>query len=170
MATNPPTLAYDRFADKPEYLPKGPFRYAFVSDVLRALAEAHRDDPQFPFFDTLGFHNYNDFRWHWDNGAGQDPEIMGKAKQLRDNQLVEQGLYDLRSLPLGCTEAGIASAPSDDYTIRSESYQAAYVGQVMVRSMGADLEMTIWYTTQDNNVGGCDNPWAWLTVGLLRSQ
>jgi len=163
-------VAYDRFADHPQFLPKGPFRYEFVSDVLGELARDHLDEPRFPFFDGIGFHNYNDFRHHWDGEVGQYPEIIGKAKHLRDNQLVAPGLYDLRGVPLTCTEAGIASAPSDPYTARSESYQAAYVGQVMVRSMAAGLEMTIWYTMQDNATGECDDPWSWLTVGLLRSQ
>lgn len=163
-------VAYDRFVDHPEFLPKGPFRYTFVSDVIASLTERYGEEPDYPFFDGVGFHNYNDYRHHWDGAPGQFPEIIGKALHLRDNQLVKDGVFDLSDTPLTCTEAGIASAPSDDYTRRSETYQAAYVGQVMVRSMAAALEMTIWYTLQDNDAGDCDSPWDWLTVGLLRSK
>ena len=164
-------VAYDRFFDHESPSPQGPFRYDFVGDVLQSLTGSNGPGPgqNRPFFDVMAFHNYNDFRDSWDGPDGSDPEIVGKSAHLRENQMVRPGVFDLRDKPLLTTEVGVASAPSDEWTERSESYQAAYVGQVMVRSMAAGLEAAIWYTTEDNATGACDDPWSWLTVGLLRS-
>jgi len=162
-------VAHDRFADRPGGT-SGPFRYAFVRDVLTALHASHGDHPDFPFVDALGFHNYNDFRTIWDGPGGQQQELIGKAAALRRDQLVVAGQFDLRHLPLVCTEIGIAAGPSDPYTVRSEAYQAAYAGQVAIRALAAGLTTAFWYTTTDYTTGSCADPYAWLTFGLLRSR
>jgi len=162
-------VAYDRFADRPGGT-SGPFRHAFVRDVLAALHAERGDDPAFPFVDALAFHNYNDYRNAWDGPDGAEPEIMGKAAALRREQLWVPGAFDLRGLPLVSTEVGIPAGPSDDFTVRSEAYQAAYALQVAVRALGAGLESAIWYTATDYTSGDCDDPYAWLAFGLLRSR
>ena len=162
-------VAYDRFYDNDAFTPRGPFRYGFVRDVLRSSHERYGQEPGWPFFDWMAFHNYNDFRNNWDGADGRAPEIIGKAAHLRSNQLVAPGLFDLSAMPLVNTEVGLASGPSDAWTERSETYQAAYVGQVFSRAMAAGLGLAVWYTAQDYASGACDNPYDWLAVGLLRS-
>lgn len=163
-------VAYDRFYDRPDLDPPGPFRFDFVREVVAALQQAHGTEPGWPFFDVLGFHNYNDFRDNWDGPDGRDPEIIGKARHLREHQLVAPGRFDLSALPLLASEMGIAAGPSDAFTERNEDYQAAYVGQVMIRSAAAGLRAAIWYTAADRNTGACDRPYDWLAHGLLRTR
>lgn len=163
-------VAYDRFYDNDAFSPRGPFRYGFVQDVLRDSYNRYGEEADWPFFDTMAFHNYNDFRDNWDGAGWRTPEIIGKAAHFRENQLSVPGLFDLEDIPLITTEVGLASAPSDQWTERSETYQAAYVGQVMSRAMAAGLGIAIWYTTEDYATGACDNPYDWLAVGLLRSE
>lgn len=163
-------VAYDRFYDRPDFSPPGPFRYSFVRDVVAALQRDHGGEPGWPFFDVVGFHNYNDFRANWDGPDGRDPEIIGKAKHLRSNQLVAPGRFDLSATPLLASEMGIAAGPSDAFTERNEDYQAAYVGQVMIRSAAVGLRAAIWYTAADRNTGACNRPYDWLAHGLLRTR
>jgi hypothetical protein len=163
-------VAYDRFIDHTAFQPRGPFRYNFTRDVLINLHRAHGTEPDWPFFDAFAFHSYNDYRNNWDGPAGRDPELVGKVKHLRANQLVVPGVYDLSSIPLISTEVGLPSAPSDTFTLRSETYQAAYAGQAMMRALAANLHIAVWFTTQDFATGECANPWKWLAYGLLRSK
>jgi len=163
-------VAYDRFHDRPDLDPAGPFRYTFVRDALGALHRDHGGEAGWPFFDILGFHNYNDYRNNWDGAGGRDPEIVGKANHLRANQLVVDGAFDLSHMPLLASEMGVASGPSDAFTERDETFQAAYVGQVMIRSAAARLEAAIWFTAADRAAGACDRPYDWLAHGLLRTR
>ncbi len=163
-------VAYDRFRGNPDFDPPGPFSFSFVRDVITALKQAHGSEPGWPFFDVLGFHNYNDYRNNWDGEDGMEPEIVGKAARLRADQLRVPGEFDLSQLPLLASEMGIASGPDDTFTWRNETYQAAYVGQVMIRSAAARLHAAIWFTTADRATGQCGDPYAWLTHGLLRSR
>lgn len=163
-------VAYDRFRGNPDFDPPGPFSFSFVSDVITALKQAHGSEPGWPFFDVLGFHNYSDFRNNWDGNGGREPEIVGKAARLRADQLTAPGVYDLSHIPLLASEIGIPSGPSDVYTERNETYQAAYVGQVMIRSAAARLDAAIWFTTSDRGTGDCGDPYAWLAHGLLRTR
>ena len=163
-------VAYDRFADNPAFDNPGPFRYNFVRDVLSSLNRDHAEESGYPFFDYMAFHNYNDFRNHWDGPDGTFPELVGKAAHLRTNQMKVAGLFDLSDKPLISSEIGVPSGPSDDFTERSERYQAAYVGQVMVRALAANLPIAIWFTSTDYLSGDCSNPWSWLAYGLMRSQ
>lgn len=166
-------VAYDRFMDYPDLDPgtaAGPFRHDFVRTVLGALADDHADEPGYPFFDMIGFHNYNDFRDGWDGAGGLEPEIVGKAARFREEQLVDPGRFDFTETPLVSTEVGIASAPSDAWTLRSEDYQAAYAAQVAIRGLAAGLRAMIWYTATDYTGGDCGNPYSWLMLGLMRSE
>lgn len=165
-------LAYDRFADRPghEAPPGAPFRYHFLRDTVEAMYQARGQEPDFPFFDLIGFHNYSDFRNAWDGPDGSAPEIVGKVKDLRAAQLVSPGRWDLRGMPLLATEVGLASAPEDDWTERTEDYQAAYVGQVAARAMAAGLSTAVWYSAVDSSALDCQDRYAWLTFGLLRAR
>lgn len=167
-------VAYDRFYNGPEgYRPTGPFHADFVRQVLERLHDAHGQEAGWPFFHLMAFHNYNDFRHNWDAPDGSQPEIIGKASQLRERQMRVPGKFDLRHLPLFVSEVGLPSAPSDAFTLRSEAYQAAYVGQVFSRAAAAGARGAIWYTLTDllpSASPDCADPYAWLTHGLLRSQ
>lgn len=166
-------VAYDRFADYPDLDPgaaAGPFRHDFVRNVLGALQAAHADEPGYPFFDMIGFHNYNDFRDKWDGPGGRSPEIVGKAQRFRQEQLLDPGRFDFTDMPLVSTEVGIASGPSDEWTVRSEDYQAAYAGQVAVRALAAGLKAVIWYTATDYTGGDCSDLYSWLLLGLMRAE
>jgi len=165
-------VAYDRFADHPDPppgVPTGPFRYGFVRDVLDALHVGYGGHPDFPFWDVMGIHSYNDFRNAWDGPGGEMPEIVGKVHAFRQAQLLAPGDYDLRGMPLASTEISLASAPTDDYTVRSEDYQAAYASQAAIRALAADLEFAIWYTAVDYTGGNCDDLYSWLLLGAVRS-
>lgn len=166
-------VAYDRFHDKPDYLPehRGPFRYHFVSDVLRAIrSDAFLPNQAAkPWFDVMALHSYNDFRDNWDGPAGQDPELVGKVRHFRNHQLAADGLPDYSAKPLIASEVSLASAPPNRYMQRSEDYQSAYVGRVMARSLAAGLQAAIWYVAEDYPGGDCANPDAWQLFGLLRS-
>ncbi len=166
-------VAYDRFADYPDLDPgtaAGPFRHDFVGDVLGVLVETYADEPGYPFFDMIGFHNYNDFRDTWDGPDGTEPEIVGKTERFREQQLISPDRFDFSDMPLVSTEVGIASGPSDEWTVRSEEYQAAYAGQVAVRALAAGLRAVIWYTATDYTGGNCDDLYSWLLLGLMRSE
>jgi hypothetical protein len=168
-------VAYDRFYNAPAgFSPTGPFNYDFVRAVLQALHAAHGQEAGWPFFDLMAFHNYNDFRNNWDGADGQQPEIVGKAAHLRSQQLVLPGSFDLSAMPLFVSEAGLPSGPSDAYTLRSEAYQAAYVGQVTARAAAAGVQGAVWYTLTDLLPDpahpNCADPYFWLTFGLLRSR
>ena len=41
-----------------------------MRDVLTALNRDHSEESGYPFFHYLAFHNYNDFRNHWDGPDG----------------------------------------------------------------------------------------------------
>lgn len=164
-------LAYDRFYNKPGYTNPGPFDYTFLRRVLDDLHAGHGADSGWPFFDWMAVHVYNDYRGEWD--GPQPPygqELRGKLEHLRQNQLVHGGYYDLRARPIAITEAGLASGPSDDYTLRSETYQAAYPGQLFARALAEQAPATLWFTVVDRFTGACANPYDWLTYGLLRSK
>lgn len=168
-------VAYDRFYNGPEgYQPKGPFNIDFTRQVLEQLHDRYGQEAGWPFFQVMAFHNYNDFRQNWDAPDGSRPEIVGKAFQLREQQLRVPGKFDLRELPLFASEVGLPSAPSDAYTLRSEDYQAAYLGQVFSRAAAAGIRGAIWFTLMDLPPGAgsaaCADPYAWLAHGLLRSQ
>jgi len=164
-------VAYDRFHNLPGYSPPGPFDYAFVGQTLSWLDALFGSGPDFPFFDIMAVHIYNDYRDNWDGTAPPfDQELVAKIAHFREHQLYATGRYDLRDVPLMLTEASLPSMPSDTWTERSEDIQAAYPGQLMARSMAVGAQNAVWFTIEDSFTGACDNPWAWLTFGLLRSQ
>jgi hypothetical protein len=162
-------VAYDRFYNKSGYSPEGPFDYDFVGDVLDWLHANHGSESEWPFFDWMAIHVYNDYRNSWDGTQPYDQELIGKIKHFQDNQLLSVGDYDLRSEPIAITEASLASMPSDNWTARSEDIQAAYPGRLLVRSMASGVETTIWYTAEDYTGGDCNSLYDWLGLGVLRS-
>ncbi len=163
-------VAYDRFYDKTDYLPqhRGPFRYGFVREVLGASCPTSGGG-SWPPFHALALHSYNDFRDNWDGPDGTEPELVGKVRHLRANQLSGVCGRDLSDLPLLVSEVSLSSAPSNPYIRRSEDYQATYVGRVMVRAMAARALAAIWYVAEDYPGTDCANPDAWQLFGLLRS-
>ena len=168
-------VAYDRFHDAPEeFTPVGPFTFNFVRDTLEAMHDEFGTEPDFPFFDLLGFHNYNDYRNNWDGPGGSMPEIIGKVDHLRQNQLFLDGKFDLRDMPLFASEVGVPSAPTDNWTSRNRVRQASYIGRVMARSAAAGLAGAIWYTYSDSldNVvdPSCANIYEWLMHGMTASK
>ncbi|MFN2115690.1 MAG: hypothetical protein ACK2T6_08235 [Anaerolineae bacterium] len=162
-------VAYDRFYNKSGYSPAGPFDYRFVGDVLDWLYAHHGSEAEWPFFDWMAVHVYNDFRNAWDGTQPYDQELIGKTLHFRTNQLLSVGDYDLRAMPLAVSESSLPSMPSDDWTVRSEDIQAAYPGRLLARSMKAGVEPTIWYTVEDYTGGDCDELYDWLGFGVLRS-
>ncbi len=168
------SVAYERFHQRPDFDPPGPFRYDFVRQVLTSLHQQHGTEPGFPFFDWMGFHNYNDYRNNWDDEAAGRPEIVGKAEHLRAEQLQVAGSFDLSDLPLFASEVGLPSGPADDFTQRGEDLQAVYLGQVMARSIAAGLEGAIWFTFSDQlpdpSAPRCDDLYFWLAHGLMRTR
>ena len=164
-----PPVAYDRFWNAPDwyynppvYGPEGPFNYNFVGDVLGYLYTNYHSEPDFPFFDVMNFHYYNDFRNAWDGASlPYEQEILGKIKYLRDEELASYGLEDK---PFMCSEVGVGSAPTDQWTERSEELQSMYVVRAFVRGMVANLVTDIWFTMVDFN-----HPYG-LLYGLLRTD
>ncbi len=163
-------VAHDRFYNKSGYSPVGPFHYTFVRDVLTYLKNNYGSEAQWPFFDMMGLHLYNDYRNNWDGTPPLEQELLGKVARFRTNQLYRVGFYDLRSVPLAITELSLPSMPSDAYTLRDETTQAAYPGQVLIRSRAVGAPIAMWFTVEDYLTGACDSPWSWLTFGLLKSQ
>ena len=167
-------MAFDRFtaASAPPgwSAPPGPFVYGYMTQLIGKLYQAHADDADLPFFDFVSLHNYNDNGHFWDGEGGMDRELVGKARAFRETQLMVPGVADLRGLPLYVTETGLASAPSDEWTERSEALQAEYVGQTLVRGLAAGAKAVLWYTARDNIMGDCTpSHYDWLTFGLMRS-
>lgn len=162
-------VAYDRFYNLAGYTPIGPFDYHFTGDVIAWLRANHGNEVGYPFFDEAALHVYNDFRNYWDASQPYDQELVGKVRHFRDEQLLRAGLFDFRSKPLGLSEASLPSLPPDAFTLRSEDIQAVYPGQMLARSQAVGVKYAVWFTAEDNFMGDCANPYAWLTFGLLRS-
>ncbi len=139
-------------------------------DVLTWLKANHGAESQWPFFDQIGVHVYNDFRNNWDGPQPYNQELIGKVAHFRGNQLFRVGQFDLAGMPVDVSEVSLPSLPSDEFTDRSETLQAVYPGQVLARAMVAGAARAIWFSAEDNFTGACDNPYAWFTFGLLRSQ
>ncbi len=169
-------LAWDRFTAEsaPEgwTASPGPFVADFTQRALEHLYRQHAGDPALPFFDFIGLHNYNDNAHFWD--GAQPPlerELVGRLASFRAEQLALPGVYDLRTTPILISETGLPAGPSDDFTERSEAWQAVYVGQTMVRAQAAGALAAIWYTARDNLYGDCLPPhYDWLGFGLMRSD
>ena len=148
-------IAYDRFT--PETAPPGypsnwygPFNYNFVGDVLDHLYTNYGAETDFPFFDIMNVHIYNDFRNYWDGTSlPYDQEMLGKVKHLKNDELYEPGKYDLRNMPLVVTEVGIPSEPTDQWTNRSEDLQAIYAAQTLVRGEVLGLVANLWFSLVD---------------------
>lgn len=163
-------VAYDRFYNKPDYGgPGGPFDYHFVGNVLSWLKLHHGGESQWPFFNQVGVHVYNDFRNNWDGPQPYNQELVGKVSHFRGNQLFRAGQFDLTGVPVDVSEASLPSLPGDTFTNRSETLQAIYPGQMMARAKVADAIRATWFLAEDNFTGPCDSPYSWFTFGLLRS-
>lgn len=171
------SVAYERFFNAPGWYRaghRGPFRYGFTREVLTVLATKHRGEIGWPFIDAFALHNYNDFRDNWEanstNHGIVDRELIDKVARFRELELGFQGrAFEWAELPLLVSEVSMADAPPNEWIARSSDYQAAYVGQVMVRALAAGARAAIWYLDQDYATGRCDEPDAWQTFGLLRS-
>jgi hypothetical protein len=122
-------LAYDYFE------PDGPFVRDFLDKVLQ-----HGGGP---YFDIMNFHYYPSFDSTW-NPYG--PAIIGKAEYLR-GKLAEYGV----DKPFICTEI---SMWSDAAHGGSYEKQSRYVPLAFVRSIAADLGVTIWYKLVDDAAVG----------------
>jgi hypothetical protein len=162
-------LAHDRFYNKSGYSPTGPFDYAFAKNALKWLQANHGGEPEWPFFDWMTLHVYNDYRNNWDGAQPYRQELSAKLAHFRLNQLVQGGQYDLRSIPIALTEASLASLPGDAFTGRSEALQAAYPGQLLARAMAEGAPAVAWFIMEDRFTGPCTSIYDWITVGLLRS-
>lgn len=162
-------LAHDRFYNKSGYSPTGPFDYSFARNTLTWLKTNHGGEPEWPFFDWMSLHVYNDYRNNWDGPQPYRQELSAKLSSFRLNQLLQGGQYDLRSVPIALTEASLASLPGDEFTQRSEALQAAYPGQLLARAMAEGAPAVAWFVMEDRFTGSCTNIYDWITVGLLRS-
>jgi len=126
------------------------------------------DDRPLPV-DFVALHSYPDNGRFWDGPDGV--ELVSKVRRFRREQLGRHDGRDLRGIPLMISEVGAAASPSDDWTVRSEALQAAYVGQAGARAVAAGVEAVVWYTARDDLFGDCEPPhWDWLTFGLMRSD
>lgn len=166
-------VAWDRFtADSmpPGWTaPPGPYVLDFTQRALEALYRDQAGQPDLPFCDFVGLHNYPDNAHYWDQGGRR--ELVAKVAAFRESQLALPGVFDLRRLPLLISETGMPAGPSDEWTERSEALQAVYVGQTMVRALAAQALAAIWYTARDNILGDCLPPhYDWLSFGLMRSD
>jgi virginiamycin B lyase len=119
-------IAYERFEETGE----GPYVLQFLDDFLAAGGG--------DYIDIFNFHYYPDFANRWTRfGQG----VIGKAAYLR-NKLAEYGV----TKPVVCTELGTHSDASRG---GSDELQSRYVVQGFVRSMAADLDITIWFMLRD---------------------
>jgi len=162
-------VAYDRFYNRASYSPPGPFDFNFTRDVLIWLIENHGEEAEWPFFDWMALHVYNDYRNNWDGPQPYRQELRAKLSHFRQFQLVRGGSYDLRDVPIALTEGSLASLPGDDFTLRSEDLQAAYPGQFLARAMAERVPAVLWFVMEDAFSGPCASRYDWITVGLLRS-
>ncbi|MCB0216978.1 MAG: hypothetical protein KDH92_10100 [Chloroflexi bacterium] len=163
-------VAYERFYNKLDYSPSGPFDYHFVGTVLTAMTQVHGAEPGYPYFDWMAVHVYNDYRNSWDGTPPYNQELSAKLAEFRDSQLHQAGVYDLRERPLAITEVGLASAPADQWTLRNETLQAHYPGQVMARAKAANVRAVMWFIGKDRFTGSCSNIYDWQTFGLIKSM
>jgi hypothetical protein len=169
------SVAYERFYNAPSWYysrgaPSGPFDYDFVGDVLAHLQTKYGSESEFPFFDIMNFHFYNDFRNAWDGPTmPYNQDLIGKVKHLQEDELAA---YGLESMPFFNSEISLPSAPTDTWTNRSEEYQAQYMVQGMVRGMVVDLVGNIWFELKDaySYGGNCNFLYSWLMMGILRSK
>ena len=166
-------VAWDRFtADSmpPGWTaPPGPYAHDFTQRAFEALYQTQAGQPDLPFADFVGLHNYSDNAHYWDRG--EQRELVARTAAFRESQLALPGVYDLRRLPILISETGMPAGPSDEWTERSEALQAVYVGQTMVRALAAGVVAAIWYTARDNIMGDCLPPhYDWLSFGLMRAD
>lgn len=162
-------LAFDRFHNRPGFNRQGPFDHDFLRHSLSAGRAAHPADADWPWFDWLGLHAYDSFRADWPGPEPADNGLPAKLRWLRQSQLWQPGLYDLRDWPIALTEVGLSSHPSDAWTTRSEALQAAFPGRILGDAQAQGLAMVSWFLLRDRDPGSCAEPQTWVTWGLLRS-
>lgn len=162
-------LAFDRFHNRPGFGWQGPFDHDFLRHSLSAGRAAHPADADWPWFDWLGLHAYDSFRADWPGPEPADNGLPAKLRWLRQGQLWQPGLYDLRDWPIALTEVGLSSHPSDAWTTRSEALQAAFPGRILGDAQAQGLAMVSWFLLRDRDPGRCAEPQTWVTWGLLRS-
>jgi hypothetical protein len=126
-------LALDWFDDDSS---PGPFDRQFLDDVLTACQGQD-------CFDVMNFHYYPPFRSRWES-YGKD--IIGKANYVRQ-RMAAHGFADT---PLICTETSWLGG--SDWG--SDELQSRYVVKGYVRSMAADLGVTIWFEIGDRGDTG----------------
>ncbi|MFQ5460882.1 MAG: hypothetical protein ACE5EL_08820, partial [Anaerolineae bacterium] len=164
-------VAYDRYtsATAPAgwKAPPGPFNGHFTREVLADL-EGREGGPVRPRpFDAVSVHNYNDNAHFWDGGGRR--EVVARLSAFRRDELDAGGVSPV--VPVIVSEVGLATSPSDQWTERNPSHQAAYLVQTMIRGVAAGAELTVWYTARDNLTGDCAPPhYDWLTFGLMPSE
>jgi len=135
------------------------FNMNFLSQVLDYLQSNYSQDSSYPFFDLMGFHQYDFNRDAWDGqGTTSLPFNQGfLAKAVHSSgsrpsvlELLSQ--YGLGSIPLLGTEVGLYS-PRDD---QGDEWQARHLVHVMTRALSLwpdKLQAVILFTLRDANWG-----------------
>ena len=123
------------------------FNMQFVDQVLSTLNTM--PGPFWPYFDLMGFHQYDAFRDRWDGALPYNQGIAGKARHFRD-LMASYGI----TKPLINTEVGLAAAFPDTVPLSQRlEWQARHLIHVFVRGMAANLVTAIWYNMRDAHPG-----------------
>ncbi len=145
-----------------EVISENCFNMNFLSQVLDFLRNNYSQDSAYPFFDLMGFHQYDFNRDAWDGqGTTTLPFNQGflakavhsaQASGSRPSVLELLSQYGLGSIPLLGTEVGLYS-PRDE---QGDEWQARHLVHVMTRALSLwpdKLRAVILFTLRDGNWG-----------------
>lgn len=142
-----------------EQLDEGCFNMNFPSQVLGYLQTNYAQDSGYPFFDLMGFHQYDSFRNTWDrwdtSSLPFDQGFLAKAVHSTGSypamlELLAQ--FGLDNIPLIGTEVGLSS----DRTGQGDEWQARHLVHGLTRALSLwpwRLRAVIVYTLRDSKWG-----------------
>lgn len=146
-----------------EVIPENCFNVDFVAQALTYLQGNYAQDSAYPFFDLMGFHQYDAWRETWDlRDTGTLPFNQGfLAKAVhsagqRPAMLELLAQYGLPNIPLICTEVGLTS----NRTEQGDEWQARHLVHVITRAISLwpnRLEAVVIFTLQNNKWGIIDS-------------
>jgi hypothetical protein len=150
------------------------FNLDFANNVLSYLQSTYASDPNYPFFDLMGFHFYGNpsLAGNW-NPAN----IIGKAKGSGVNNMA--GRPSIKVLlannsinkPLICTEYGRASSGGDMRDPpETQQGQSRYVVRGTTQAMTMwpnEMVAAVWYTLVD---AAGQKPFGLLEAGTLNAK
>ncbi len=142
-----------------EQLDQGCFNTGFTAQVLGYLQTNYSQDAGYPFFDLMGFHQYDAFRNTWDGWSSASlPFNQGFLAKAAHSSGAYPAMLDvlaqfgLNDIPLIGTEVGLSS----DRTGQGDEWQARHLVHSLTRALSLwpwRLRAVIVYTLRDSKWG-----------------